>query len=966
MDGADGSTFYSYIGAGATKASNNYAVAYIQRGGKQFMPLAPSNSTLTGAKINFLTLYGMLPIAVKDGTQRVYQYSKIDHVVPAANGSAAATWTDKPKVSIIESDIVHDATGTDTAEIVGLSASINISHTSTTGSRVSPFVFIPVKASGGGTFGAAGSGIAVGEITARAQKVTDEEGKVIKDKTGNEVEKMVSRFELINADPSNTTVADNLAAPFNGTLAALGIDDDVTLVGDIVDIHVDQDLSRIYCAVQATSGAAGGTRSIVVGRIVGKKLEFSPIAPDAAIVGNDKIIGTASNAATVTAFKVRTMQTSTRLEYLIVSGGNGALSAVGDKVYAMPLVNLRARAQKSSEWMDSSTHGTLAKYDQAPQTKIYKGIKNFVKGKVMETPATAADDLLSTADTAAVVGAGDLPMDPTTQNITDMFIQNDSVFVAIGGDYDGGITMPGLFESEAIFDQLGRVAAWTPWKRVGGTDDKIFHASLDTAGQSASGSAGANFWLMPGSDSSSVRAARRSVWGVGNEDGLLGGTNNDVSVGLVNYMSNNFPQEQGGVQALAEYIDMNSNPLLLGLNQLGILVVGGHQKVTLAQTGRGDGSSNFIPTKGDFTMAMAGSLDGSLPTATADTRILTVAGGDLNDIGPITSSAIVTNVIGGITRHYWLVVAGAGGVAVLSDASGNGWTTPLTGLNSFPSDMTFKKIGSYSQVSKLIGANNDMYVLTTKSLERLVLTPPTIISNTVSRTIVGTPDSVTGSKITRFTDAVVSSGGVSLGLLATTRGLYRIANGSNINSASSNLGWVHVPLPGGVGPVFQFAPLSNTELATGFASTGQLYVLGVYHGYYSSRVHRFYVNLDGTVDNNTVRLVNDQIILDSTIYFIDFGDFRTSFLPDGGLFFHSRSKDIRFQDPTLTEDDSTIPLSLFSMPSNNLLFAGVLPASKSTNIGLSPERGTTVDRLIRSSALGGWLVPGDYGVRVSE
>ena len=43
MDGADGSTFYSYIGAGATKASNNYAVAYIQRGGKQFMPLAPSH-----------------------------------------------------------------------------------------------------------------------------------------------------------------------------------------------------------------------------------------------------------------------------------------------------------------------------------------------------------------------------------------------------------------------------------------------------------------------------------------------------------------------------------------------------------------------------------------------------------------------------------------------------------------------------------------------------------------------------------------------------------------------------------------------------------------------------------------------------------------------------------------------------------------------------------------------------------
>ncbi|HJM68552.1 MAG TPA: hypothetical protein QGF02_01265 [Candidatus Babeliales bacterium] len=963
----EGTSFAVTIGAGAAVAGNNFAVAYMQRGGNEFtpthegfMPLAPPDSVLNGAKINHLALFGMFPLVVQEGVKRMYVYSKIDHI---AKTNGQQVWSSKPQVTILPTDIVNDKNAAVTGGIIGLSDSIALLYIESGKEKVDNFVLAPVLNTAGDAFGTAGSGMALGVITSKVVKVKDEDGNVIKDDDGVEKKQSITTFDLANANPANTTATANVASPFDISLDALKITADLDSIGDVVDIHVDPLLSRIYIAVQATSGVGGGARSIVVARVGDdKKLIFEKIVPDAAIVGNDKIVGTASASQAITGFKVRTMQTSTMLDYLIVSGGNGDIDTVGNQVYALPLVNLKPQAKNNSEWRTSSVQGTIAKFDQTPQLKVSGRIKNFVKAKVMQTPATVAADLLTNTSVAAMVGAGELPMDPSTQSITDMFVQNDSVFVSIGGDYDGGVTQPGLFESQAIFDDLGRVVSWTPWRRVAGTDDKIFAASLDTHGQSSTGGVGANFWLISGATDATKRTVRRTIWGNGSNDGLLGGTATDTTLGLTNYLNTRFSQEMGGVQVLNEFIDMSADALGLGFDQFGLIVAGGHQRVALVQTGQGDGG-NFIPTKGDFVSGVATSSDGTLPTASAATKIIDVEKGALTDIGVISTCAIVTNSMLG---EHWLVVGGPGGVAVLCDATGSGWTTDLTGLDSFPAGMSFKKLGSFPNVRKIIGTNSEMYVLTLNKMERMVLTPASILSDSVSTTTLGDPESVTGSRVAMFMDMAVSSGAVSLGLLATTKGLYRIGNGENVFGSTTPLSWVEVALPEGAGPTAQFSLLSPSELSTGFGTNGQVYVLGSYQGYYYSRIYRMNVNVDGAIDSDTVQLLDDQRIENSVIYFVDCGDFRNSFVPDGGLFFHSRSQDIRSADPELESGVTTIPLSLFSMPTNSLLFTGVLPATKSTNIGLSPGRGTTVNKIIRNSALGGWLVPGDYGVRVSE
>src|SRR3990167_9213254 len=861
----EGSSFAAIVGAGTAVADNEYAISYVQRGGnsfsptqEQFMPLTPAGSLLNGAKINHLALFGMFPLAVQDGVQRIYAYSMIDHIFPSTAAGGQSIWSFRPRVSILSTDIVHDAAEADTSEIVGLSDSIALAYINTSdGSRkVDNFVLAPVKAAAGGTFGAAGSGVALGVITSKIEKVTDVNGNVVKDENGIDKTQAIVTFDLANADPGNTATAANRASPFDGSIDALKITSDVTLVGDIVDVYVDQVLSRAYIAVQATSGVGGGARSVVVARVGdNKKLIFEKIIPDAAVVGNDKIIATASAATTVTGFKVRTMYTSTTLNYLIVSGGNGALGTVGNQVYALPLVNLKPRSTRESDWRTSPIQGTIAKFDQTPQFEVRKRIKNFVIEKTMEVPATTAADLLTNVSVAAQVGAGDLPMDPSTQSITDMFVQNDSVFVAIGGDYDGGVTQPGLFESEAIFDNLGRVAAWTPWRRVAGTDDKIFAASLDTHGQSSTGNVGANFWLISGATDATKRTVRRSIWGVDDNDGLLGGSATETTVGLVNYLNTRFSQDVGGVQLLNEFIDMNANPLGLGFDQFGLMIAGGYQRVALIQTGQGDGSGNFNPTKLDFVTGAVESSDGTLPTATAATKIIFVEKGVLSEIGVISTCAIVTNSL--LTQH-WLVVGGPGGVAVLCDDAGGGWTTDLTGLDSFPAGMSFRKIGNYANVRQIIGTNSEMYVLTLNSMERLVLTPASIISNTVGATVLGTPEIVTGSRVARFMDMAVSSGAVSFGLLSTTKGLYRIGNGENVNGATSALSWVEIVLPQSAGPTAQLSLLSPSELSAGFGANGQVYVLGSYQGYYYSRIYRLHVNVSGSIDNDTIQLLDDQ------------------------------------------------------------------------------------------------------------
>ena len=152
----------------------------------------------------------------------------------------------------------------------------------------------------------------------------------------------------------------------------------------------------------------------------------------------------ANKALSVANIKVMTTSTgpstANRFKYLIVNGGNGATAATGNQVWALPLVVGNAT--------DDNNNGTFA---------------SVTRGD-FGAPASAEGDLYLTTSDAAKVGNGPLPM-PISSAIADMHVDGDAVYVSISGAAST-TNNPGLYVSQAIFDNLGKIAAWTEWHKI--------------------------------------------------------------------------------------------------------------------------------------------------------------------------------------------------------------------------------------------------------------------------------------------------------------------------------------------------------------------------------------------------------------------------------------------------------------------------------------------------------------------
>lgn len=250
----------------------------------------------------------------------------------------------------------------------------------------------------------------------------------------------------------------NKAKRLDKTSAEIKIQNDIAqfgedeLANDSVRLVWDEKLNRLYIALWIKTGnnENDGGRSIVVARVnANESLSFSPIAPDSTFADDrlTNVIGVKKADTFAWARKIGIMHTSTGGSYLIISGN---VYEEGDKkvnsIYALPLVdNLSNTAQ----------HGTLANKNTPP-----------VNGKFTD-PATADGDLLEidTDRNAILVGAYPLPV-PATTLPSDMVIIGDTVYVSIeeaqGDDYTYA---PGIFSSQALFDENGKIARWTTWAK---------------------------------------------------------------------------------------------------------------------------------------------------------------------------------------------------------------------------------------------------------------------------------------------------------------------------------------------------------------------------------------------------------------------------------------------------------------------------------------------------------------------
>lgn len=896
--------------AGGAGVVNQFGVSRVARESTQFIGLTPELAKVNGSPepvSNPLYDQGISAMALFNGAASILAgASERPVVTTAANGKTiyfinnynSVTGANVEVISVQNNGIfinnVPDSNGAVTSGVVALESA-----------EASVFAAV---APNGGTFGDAGSGIAlslVGEFP--AQDNSKFTGPVI--------------IDAPTGSPANP--GGNRAAPINVTLDALKIGDNLASIGTVVDIWWFAPLRALYVALHVTGGAAGsdGARALLVGQFAGHGLTLNPIAPTTAFdTSGTQIVGAVGANSEISINKVRGMYASTALSYLIVQGGVGSPSATKRTVYALPLVSQNSTA---------ALNGTIADATASP-TNVFTPTKTpLFAQRAIITPATTPGQMPSSTATAALVGGGPL----YDGDITDMFVYGDTVFVTVKSS--DAHEKPGVFSSQAIFQADGKIKAWSLWKRATGTINAVQSVLLDPiTGQ---------FSFLSAQDGINVQTVDRTQWGPGALSGFA------APIAAINEF---MAPEIGGIQGVFDFVvtATATNTATPGLHNISAVVATALGRIALIQTSSAVAGGVIPLTWSDFGTLSEfenGTITQSLPIA--GSNMIGIIGGALADLGPITAAEFARDGASG--SNGYLFVGGIGGLAVLSKADGSGWdaTTGLSaGFSGLTAGMSFKKVGDYTNVAKIINDGIYLYVLTNSKLDRIDLTAGTVGLGQITPTTIAINGLIPEVTINgTFLDALISQ---QLLILATNIGLVRLSPGLDVRQVNfDTASWQRIPAPETVGPMQQLWPVTTTgrsQDATQGAGS-YLIALSAYRGKNQAQIIRY------EIQGDAVTRINDMYVQGIPSYFAMFGQFRALSATDGSIYYSTRNR---------TEDTTTLVTALFST-------GGVQTGSRFLSNKVIPvqEIGSTIiAAMLQTSATGSWLVAGDGGMQANE
>lgn len=879
-----------FVAANEFVLLNNFAVSVASQKNQCFRGLTPpfvilnnknnQVNPLNGAKITHLTKTSYKPVVVKDGNSAIYV---IDEYFAT------------PEISVFSSENLNDSNGIPTPSILGIASDnpeiIKMPETVMQDS----FIFAAVSNPSGG-FDGNGSGIALTQLQA----------------IRNTADKVSFKFE--NFDAQNGELG-NLAFPVDKGTDAIKINSDVSAISSIIDMHFDRNLNRLYIAlnVQSNTGSNDGARGIFIAGIAGSKIVLMPITPDNVINSNNQIIGARGPSEQIQIHHVRTMLTTTHLNYLIVAGGNGTDTA--QNVYALPIVNNT----------EDPFHGTLANVNaQLGNFFLNCEPPRFLK-RAFILPAENPGDIYTNQSPQAIVGSGaTLPSD-----ITDISIIGDSVFASVKDSGNG--EMPGIFYSQALFDNFGKIRAWTPWKKV--LNGPIQGFALDPIC--------GNFWFMP-NQSGKIDNVFKTQWSNGQTE-------------LEKFIKREFCTAAG----IIGLFDFPSNKpgfsQILG-NKLSAILLTSCDKIMLLQSGKDNNNNVFGPELLNSEMKLFSSSDGSLAQFDGSATSIVISGGKLSKIGFINSADIISD-----GTNAWLVVGGSAGLAILAKPDGTGWDASIGLERDFvglSNDMSFRIIGNYKNIKKLVAINNRLYVLTNNKLDRLLIVRGAVELGIANLVTIAHSQEGSFTSTDFFSDVIISE---PLGVLATSNGLFATSNISNVATAihSNDINWQTAQLPEvagtfcGLGPVSRLLGLSPNGFETGINQNGNIYALNGYVGYNEAQVYRFFVTPNPMPTSNPLLLFPDLFILNKPTFYVNLEDYRNYFITDGAINAVSRS----------SYAGASPKLWLLHYP----LASGQRFAAKNAAlVDLNIENCKSIGRLTRDSASGSWLIYGDFGIRINQ
>lgn len=243
---------------------------------------------------------------------------------------------------------------------------------------------------------------------------------------------------------------------------------------NVRDMTWSDDLQRLYIAMTVI-GVPGTNRS-TYGLVQGTVNASGQLTLDYITSGTpqDNTINTifaygfnVGLTSTIDIRKVRTMKTSTGLNYLIINGGimkgtaAGALSngiLPGNKIYALPLGSATT-SQAGKIVMNRVSTGPSAqscdasRFFDTPLTDSFQILANAI------APVLADWDMSTTVGNCTA---------PWRQDIfaSDMVVVGDTVYVSMSGLPRDASNDPGVWASQAMFDNTGKIISWTAWQRV--------------------------------------------------------------------------------------------------------------------------------------------------------------------------------------------------------------------------------------------------------------------------------------------------------------------------------------------------------------------------------------------------------------------------------------------------------------------------------------------------------------------
>jgi len=664
----------------------------------------------------------------------------------------------------------------------------------------------------------------------------------------------------------------------------------VFINNNAVALHWDSYLARLFIGLQVQNNTAMGARAIVVARVEGDRLVLEQIAPDNAFVmGAYSIVGRINGPTSV--HQINTMRTSTGFTYLIVRGGNDVTDNTHSTIYALPVVQRNNQA---------ALIGTIA----------------AISSDDMSEPAAQSEEMTTQDSPAAFVGGGVASLWGTVTNMT---VNGDTIFISTRGD---GMAMPGVFYSQALFDSKGHIKRWTLWRRYAGIITPANSAQVDNRSSLVT--------VMSNVNADAQGQVMRTSWGKGTAE-----------------LSRQLIQALGPVERMADF------PALVtpGLRASSVLGAVYNDTVTLVQTGTvpGIGNKYISPTQGHITHT---SFDNGIITEAlgADPRpaAVTIRGGVLADISPVTEIAV-----GGSGSNGWIFCGGDRGLAVLSTPDGRGWVNLGDGFAGLTAGMSFKKIGNYEYIRRLVIDGNYLYVLTDTALDRIAINTPMLISDQVNVTrLAQVGDAPFSQNGLYFNDTLISD---KLALLGTSKGLFRVGDGRDVTRAVDiqDVNWTVISVPGSnwAGSVARLYGHSTTGRMQDCArdnTDGHLYVLSSDRSQERAQINRFSIESVETngVTDKTIKPLPDGIAIDPVTnkrelgYYANLGELWDAFGTEGTLYFVARGQ------------ESQVPANLQILPL--------------TRVPSGIEKGRNIPSLLLNSATGTWLVGNEGGVHTNE